>query len=171
MKKAIALALALGLTPMLAAAEVNEKASAFGKTGKVIEAEASEQGAVLTAEGYYGYHMDQEPNVTLRVTLSPDCVIDAVELVSMKDQTPGFGDLVTEDSLAAAYVGRTALETMDADAVTGATLTSQAALYAVRTAAHYAVKALGYVPDTTEQDKEELREVYPAEYESIVSDY
>ena len=165
------LAFALLFTVFGAGAEVDEKNAAFGETGKVTEADVTETGAVLTAEGYFGYHMDQEPSVTVRVALSPENEILSAELVSMKDQTPGFGEMVTDEYLKQAYAGRTATETMDADAVAGATLTSRAALYAVRAAAHYASAALGYQADTSAADKAELSEVYPASYETIDSDY
>ena len=171
MKKWVPVFLALLLACASGLADVNEEYAAFGDTGKVIQADVTEAGVLLTAEGYYGYHMDKEPSVTVRVGLSPENEILSAELVSMKDQTPGFGEMVTDEYLASAYVGRTALETMDADAVSGATLTSRAALYAVRAAAHYASAALGYQADTSAADKAELSAVYPAVYETIESDY
>lgn len=171
MKKMIPVILVLFLVCTSAFAEVDEAAAVFGDTGKVIEATVTEAGAELTAEGYFGYHMDQEPSVTVRVTLSPENEILSADLVSMKDQTPGFGDMVTDEYLKKTYIGLSASDAMDADAVTGATLTSRAALYAVRTAAHYATAVLGYQADTSAADKAELAAVCPAAYETIVSDY
>ena len=171
MKRRIPALLALLLLFGCAAAEVDEANAVFGEYGRVTAAEVTEAGAVLTAEGYYGYHMDAGPSVTLRVTISPAAEILSVEPVAMKDQTPGFGEMVTAEYLRGAYVGQTASETMDADVVAGASLTSRAALYAVRAAAHYAASALGYAADTSAADKVELAAVYPAEYETIVSDY
>ena len=171
MKKAIILLLVLTLCVTSALAEVEEDKAVFGEYGKVISVEESADGAVITAEGYFGYHMDQAPSMTIRFTLSPECVILSAEPVAIKDQTPGFGEMITDEYLQTAYVGKTAMETMEADAVTGATLTSTAVLYAVRTAAHYAQETLGYAPDTEGADKAELAEVFPAQYETIVSDY
>ena len=171
MKKAIILLLALALCAASAFADVEEDKAVFGEYGKVVAVEETAEGSAITAEGWFGYHMDQAPSMTVRFTLSPDCVILAAEPVAMKDQTPGFGETITTDYLNGAYVGRTATEEMEADAVTGATLTSTAVLYAARTAAHYAGTALGYAPDTGDADKAELIEVYPAAYEAVVSDY
>ena len=140
-----------------------EAGTAYEDYGRVLEAEKTDAGVRITAEGLFGYHMDQNPNVTLTVGLDAAGTITDIALVSMKDQTPGFGEKVTGEYLEKAYVGRPATTAMEADAVSGATLTSQAALYAVRTAAWYA-QGMGISADTGSADMEELGAVYPARY-------
>lgn len=92
-------------------------------------------------------------------------------MTASKAQTAGFAEQITQEYMDSAYVGRAADPQMEADVVSGATATSQAVRYAVQTAAYYAHSALGYVPDTNAEDKAELNEVYPAAYETLVTDY
>ncbi len=154
-----------------ACAEVNEANAAYGEYGRVIAAETTENGVRIQAEGYYGYHMDLNPSMTVSVEIAPDGTILAASVVAAKDQTQGFDAMMTQEYMDKAYVGQIADPEMETDAVTGATVTSRAVRYAVQTAANYAQKEYGYVADTSAQEKAELNAVYPAAYTTIQTDY
>lgn len=172
MKKLFA---AMLLTALLlcgaACAEVDANFEAFETYGKVLSVEAGENSAVIEAEGYYGYHMDENPSMTVRVEIGSDCVIRAAAVTATKGQTPGFDAMVTQEYMDAAYVGKIADPLMEADAVAGATATAQAVRYAVQTAAYYVQNALGYAADTNAADNAELSAVFAADYQAIETDY
>ena len=154
-----------------ACAEVNEVNAVYGDYGKVIAAETTEKGARIEAEGYYGYHMDLNPSMTVSVEIAPDGTILAASVVAAKDQTQGFDAMITQAYMDETYVGQIADPAMETEAVSGATVTSRAVRYAVQTAANYAQKELGYVADTSKQEQAVLNAVYPATYTTIQTDY
>lgn len=165
-----AIALSAALT-VSACAEVNADFAAYEDFGKVISAEVTDDAAVIEAEGYFGYHMDAAPSMTVSVTIAKDGTIQAASVIAAKDQTPGFDAAITQEYMDAAYVGKAADPAMETDSVSGATATSKAVRYAVQTAANYAQKALGFVADTDAEEKAELAAVFPAEYTTITTDY
>lgn len=168
MKKILAVLLLAGLLFSSALADDPDAAfAAYEDYGAVLSVFVSDEGALIEAEGYWGYHMDEDPSMTVNVLIRPDCTIQSVSVAGSKAQTPGFDTQITEDYLEAVYAGKTASAEMDVDAVTGATATSQAVLYAVRTAAYYAQNALGYVADTDAAEKAELNEVFAADYTTV----
>ncbi len=171
MKKILTLALCLCLFAALALAEVNPDFAKYDVYGAVLSAEETEAGATIVAEGYYGYHMDENPSMTVSVTIGKDCAIAAASVTAAKAQTPGFDAMITQEYMDAAYVGQLADPLMESDVVSGATATCQAVRYAVQTAAYYAQNALGYVADTSAADKAELSAVYAAQYETLTTDY
>ena len=154
-----------------ALAQADPAYEAYENYGRVTGAQVAEAGAVIEAQGYYGYHMEDEPSMTVRVEIGSDGIIRSASVVSAKDQTQGFAEMITQEYMDKAYVGMPATPEMEVDAVAGATATSQAVTYAVRTAAWYAHNALGFVPDTHAQDKAELNQVFPAEYTTLESEY
>lgn len=168
MKKFLAVLLLAGMIFSSAVADTPDAAfAAFEDYGTVLSVSANDDGALIEAEGYWGYHLDEDPSMTVNVLIQPDCTIQSVSVTGSKAQTPGFDAQITEDYLKAAYVGKAASAEMDVDAVAGVTATSQAVLYAVRTAAHYAQNALGYVADTDAAEKAELNEVLAADYATV----
>lgn len=171
MKKLIYITLCLALLCSHAQADVQADYAKFENYGTVLSADVQKSSATIEAEGYYGYHMDEDPSMTVRMTVNSDCLIEAISVIGAKAQTPGFDAMITQEYIDSAYVGKLAESTLETDMVSGATATSQAVLYAVRTAANYAQQALGYQADTDAADKAELRSVYPAEYTTIVTDY
>lgn len=166
-----ALLLTMTLIACSACAEVDEQFAAYETYGSVLSAEAGENSAVIEAEGYFGYHMDEDPSMTVRVEIGSDCVIQSASVTASKNQTEGFDAMITQDYMDQTYVGAIADPMMEADEVTGATATSQAVRYAVQTAAYYAQNALGYEADTNAVDNADLNAVYPAQYEAIETDY
>lgn len=171
MKKIVLSMLCMALACSSALADVNADFAKYEAYGAVISVTEQEKAAVIEAEGYFGYHMDENPSMTVSVTVGSDGVIQAASVTASKAQTQGFDAMITQEYMDAAYVGKAADPMMEADVVSGATATSQAVRYAVQTAAYYAQNALGYTADTYASDKAELNAVYPAAYETIVTDY
>jgi len=170
-KKILTAALCLSLLAACALAEVNPDFAKYDVYGSVLSVAEQDGAAVIEAEGYYGYHMDENPSMTVSVTIGEGSVITAASVTGAKAQTPGFDAMITQEYMDAAYVGKIADPLMESDVVSGATATCQAVRYAVQTAAYYAQNALGYAADTSASDKAELNAVYPAAYETIVTDY
>lgn len=166
-----AVAALIALLPCLALADVDAGFAAYEEYGAVLSAEVGDESAVIEAEGYYGYHMDENPSMTVRVEIGQDCVIRSAMVIASKAQTAGFDAMITQEYMDASYVGAIADPLMDVDAVAGATATAQAVRYAVQTAANYARQALGYEADTNAADNAELNAVYPAQYEAITTEY
>lgn len=173
MKKTAILTLILALCLVLSAAasQVNPSNAAYEDFGTVVADKRTKTGVVLEAEGYFGYHMEENPSMTLRVEIGKDGLIKLAEVVASKAQTPGFDTQITQEYLNQAYVGQAASPQMEVDAVTGATATSQAVLYAVRTAANYAWKTYGYSADQDGSNIADLNAVYPASYSPIPTQY
>lgn len=171
MMRLISVALCLVFLAAGASAQVNADFAAYDEYGTVLSVQEEDGAAVIEAEGYYGYHMDENPSMTVSVTIASDGTIAAASIVSAKAQTPGFDTMITKEYMDAMYVGQIADPLMEAEAVSGATATSQAVRYAVQTAAYYAQNALGYVADTDSADKAELSAVYPATYTTIETAY
>ena len=170
MKKILTASLCLMLLVSCALADVDANFAKYDEYGTVLSVTQQDGAAIIEAEGYYGYHMDENPSMTVNVTIDTNGVITAASMIAAKAQTPGFDAMITQDYMTAAYVGKIADPLMDSDVVSGATATCQAVRYAVQTAAYYAQKALGYVADTNDTDKAELNAVYPATYETITSE-
>ncbi len=150
---------------------IDESFMRFQDYGKVLSAVMEEDGVSITAEGYYGYHMDENPSMTVQVTISKDGVIQRVTNIANYKQSAGFADQITQEYLDAAYSSAIATPAMEADALSGATITCKAVLYAVQTAAYYAQNVYAYAADTNQADNEELSTVYPAAYTAINTGY
>lgn len=166
-KKTLIAALCLSLLASCALADINADFAKYDEYGTVLSVVTKDDMAVIEAEGYYGYHMDEHPSMTVSVAIGPDGMITEASVIAAKAQTPGFDAMITQEYMNAAYVGRIADPLMESDVVSGATATSQAVRYAVQTAAYYAQNALGYIADTDAANKAELSEVYPAAYETL----
>ena len=172
MKKWMIFVLALCcLIAVPALAEVDERYALYEDYGRVLSVQETEAGYLIEAEGYLGYHMDQDPSMTVRVEITREAVILSAQVIAAKDQTPGFDQMITQEYMDDQYAGKTADPNMEADAVSSASITSRAVTYAVRTAAYYAQNALGCAADTSAAEKAELNEVFPAAYTTIASDY
>ncbi|MEG2624095.1 MAG: FMN-binding protein [Clostridia bacterium] len=171
-KKLCAIGLAtLLLSSSIAIAEIDQTHASFESYGRVLSATATPDGVVIEAEGFFGYHMDENPSMTVRVEIGDNCLIRSATIIGAKAQTAGFDTMLTQAYMDSTYAGAVADPAMETDAVSGATATSQAVRYAVQTAAYYAQTACGYIADTDASDKAELSAVYPAQYETITTDY
>lgn len=143
----------------------------YGEYGKVLKCIPSEGKVYIEAEGYYGYHMEDNPSMTVGVTISEDGTILEVVNIASKDQTEGFAEMITDDYLSKAYSGLASSPNLEVDSVSGATITSKAIMYAVQTAAYYAENVFDYVADTSSEEIEELKAVFPANYTPVSSNY
>ena len=143
----------------------------FDEFGKVLQSIPNNNSVYIVAEGYYGYHMEDDPSMTVGVTIDSDGIILDVVNVANKDQTVGFADMITSDYLTNAYSGVVASPVIEVDSVAGATVTSKAVMYAVQTAAYYAENVYGYVADTISEDVNELNQVFEANYQTVITEY
>ena len=150
-------------------AEPAAEYASYGEYGKVLGVTEQEGSVYIVAEGQYGYHMDEDPAMTVGVTIDSTGTITSVVNVANRNQSEGFAEQITDDYLAQVYAGQLAAPTMEVDAVAGATVTSKAVLYGVQAAANYAQQVYGYVADTNAADKEELNAAFPAEYTTAQS--
>ena len=87
------------------AAEPDEEFAAFEEYGRVLSVEEGENGTVIEAEGYFGYHMDEDPSMTVKVEIGPDCLIHSASVTGSKAQTDGFAEMITQEYMDEAYVG------------------------------------------------------------------
>lgn len=151
--------------------EISAEFEKYGDYGRVLKAVPGENQVYIEAEGYYGYHIEDDPSMTVGVTISSEGKILSVVNIASKDQTPGFAEMVTDDYLKEAYTDATASPNLETAPVTGATISSKAVMYAVQTAAYYAENVYGYVADVSSAEIEELNQVFPADYKEITTDY
>ena len=150
---------------------LNEEFAVFDEFGRVEAVSLTENGVLIRAVGNYGVHMDLSPTVTMGVEISGDGLVTGVWMLDSFEQTEGFPEQITGDYLQEAYEGEFALPDMRISPVSGASATSRAVLYAVRTASYYAKNVYGYVSETLTQSLAELNEVLPAEYAPVSSEY
>ncbi len=143
----------------------------FEDLGQVEDVSLTEDGVLIRAVGNYGVHMDESPTVTMGVEISRDGLVTGVWMLDSFAQTEGFPEQITESYLQEAYEGEFALPDMRISPVSGASATSRAVLYAVRTAANYAKNVYGYFSETLTQSLEELNEIWPAAYAPVSSEY
>ena len=173
MKKVAVLSCVLALLVFTSAlaSRVNETNAIYENYGTILGDTKTKTSTVLEAEGYYGYHLEEDPSMTVQVEIGDDGLIKTIAIVASKAQTPGFDTLITQEYLDQVYLGQPASSHMEVDAVTGATATSQAVLYAVRTAANYAWKTYGYSANQEASHIADLNAVFPADYEPLYSEY
>ena len=145
--------------------------SVFEDFGQVEAVSLTEGGVLIRAVGNYGVHMDESPTVTMGVEISRDGLVTGVWMLDSFAQTEGFPEQITESYLQEAYEGEVALPDMRISPVSGASATSRAVLYAVRTASNYAKNVYGYFSETLTQSLAELNEVWPAAYSPVSSEY
>lgn len=143
----------------------------YGEYGKVLKSVPGDGKVYIVAEGYYGYHMEDKPSMTVGVTIGSDAKILSVVNVANKAQSEGFAEKITDDYLSGAYKGLASSPALEVAAVSGATATSKAVIYAVQTAAYYAENVYKYVADTSSEEINELNEVFAANYKTVSPDY
>lgn len=147
--------------------EVNSQYAKFGDYGMVTQVAKSDKGVYIVAEGYYGYHLDENPSMTMGIAMNNEGVIKSVFWISQKNQTEGYVDLITDDYLNTVYPGVNASQDVEVAPATGATRSCIAITYAVRTSSYYAAKALGIEADTGSKDIAEINGVHAGEYTKL----
>lgn len=130
--------------------DIGETLYAFVKNGE----------AFIVSQGFYGYHPDEDPNMTVGVVVKETGEILSIAYLDQKAQTPGFVDMISQSYLDEVYNGKTLNEVKNVDVVSGATVTSQAIEYAVQTALIYANEAYSFGVDQGMLDLEEIRSFY-----------
>ncbi|MEG2002636.1 MAG: FMN-binding protein [Clostridia bacterium] len=153
------------------AVEVDQNNAKFENFGKVLSVSKSDKGIYVVAEGYFGYHLDENPSMTVGVTISLDGTIKAVSVISASHQSEGYAEMITQSYLNSVYPETPANTTNEVEPATGATSTSKAVRYAVWTASNYASKAFNIVSDTSSKDNEVLNKAFAAEYTKLNSTY
>ena len=139
----------------------------FGEIGRVEAVATAENGVLVRAVGNYGIHMEDSPTVTVGVRIAEDALVTGIWFLDSYAQTDGYPEKITADVLRDEYEGEYALPNMRVRPVTGASYTSEAVLYAVRTAANYVNQVYGIVSEETAHNLEEVNQVFQADYAPV----
>lgn len=112
--------------------------------GKVNKVYLTLEGAYIEAEGYCGYHIEDDPKMIMGIGVTKDGKITSVTTIKKVEQTAAYAADVNSEYLDKTYPGEKIDEKMEVAPVSGATLTSNAVLYAVQAASYYAINQLGF---------------------------
>ena len=140
----------------------------LGVENEVVAAWKGKNGFVVQTRVHYGADFYEDPTMEVFVGLDKDGMITGVAIGQTVDHTAQFLETVTQDYLNGAYIGGLASATFTADAVSGATFSSEAALYGVQLASWYAANVFR-VGDRESQDIQlkKLQAEVPGEYEKL----
>ncbi len=140
----------------------------LGVDNEVVAVWKAAQGYVFQTRVHYGTEFYEDPVMDVYVGLDKEGLITGVVIGDTKDHTASFLGLITQEALDAAYIGRLASSTLTADAVSGATFSSDAALYGVQTACYYAANVFR-LGEREVQDIQlkKLAQALPGEYEKL----
>lgn len=155
----------------LTAVEVDEANAKFEDFGKVLSVSKNDLGIYVIAEGYFGYHMDENPSMTVGVTITNEGIIKSVSVISSSHQSEGYAEMITQEYLNEVYPDQSANTTFEVAPVTGATATAKAVRFAVWTASNYAEKVFNIKSDTSSKDNEALNQAFEGEYVKLDSGY
>ncbi|HSK69470.1 MAG TPA: FMN-binding protein, partial [Candidatus Limnocylindria bacterium] len=143
----------------------------LGVGNEVLAIWRNAEGCLFRVRADYGPDFYKTPWLEAYVALRDDGTLAGVRLGAYADHTPAFADMLTPEYLDAAYAGKPASKTFEADAATGATFTSQAVLYAVQAAANYAAGALRIGDaDAPDPQMKQLMAQVPGTYEKMAVD-
>ena len=145
--------------------KVNED---LGVENEVLAAWKGKDGFVIKTLVHYGTEFYDDPTMEVFVGLDKEGLITGVAIGEAVDHTEAFLQTVTQDYLDAAYIGNLASSTFTADAVSGATFSSDAVLYGVQLASWYAANVFR-VGERESQDIQlkKLALVVPGTYEKL----
>ena len=140
----------------------------LGVENEVIAVWKASAGYVFQTRVHYGTEFYEEPVMDVFTGIDKQGQITGVAVGTSKDHTPAFLGMVTQEKLDAVYLGRLASSTLTADAVTGATFSSDAVLYGVQTACWYAanVYRLGE-REVQDIQLKKLASIVPGTYEKL----
>lgn len=143
----------------------------LGIPNEVVAVWKAGNGYVFQTRVHYGTEFYEDPVMDVFVGLDKQGLITGVAVGDTVDHTPSFLGLITQDALNGAYIGRLASSTLTADAVTGATFSSDAVLYGVQTACYYAANVFR-LGEREVQDIQikKLQAVVPGQYEKLEID-
>ena len=109
----------------------------LGVENEMVSVWSNGDGYVFRARVHYGADFYENPQLDVYVGIAKDGTIKGVEVGEYVEHTPQFLELVTPEYLEQTYVGNMASASIMADAVSGATFSSDAVLYAVRLSSNY----------------------------------
>ena len=140
----------------------------LGVENEVLAAWKGKEGFVIKTRIHYGTEFYEDPTMDVFVGLDKDGLITGVAIGETADHTPQFLETVTQEYLNGAYIGGLASATFTADAVSGATFSSDAALYGVQLASWYAANVFR-VGERESQDIQlkKLAAAVPGTYEKL----
>jgi Na+-translocating ferredoxin:NAD+ oxidoreductase RnfG subunit len=143
----------------------------FGDIATVIFAASNDEGYYIESKGYAGYHMNENPYISCGVYFDKQGVIKAVVKTDQKAQSAGYIDFINQAYLDSVYKDKPADKNIELTPATGATISSRAVQYAVMASCNYLENVLGIKPDTNDEERAQLNNVYPATYKTIKTDY
>lgn len=144
---------------------------ALGVDNEMVSVWSNGDGYVFRARVHYGADYYEHPQLDVYVGVAKDGMITGVEVGEAVEHTPQFLEMVTPEYLQQAYVGNMASANIIADAVAGATFSSDAVLYAVRLSSNYSANVFkaGEKNDVPVEIKR-MMTVVPGEYAPVEVD-
>lgn len=138
----------------------------LGAGNEILAIYKGEAGYAFHVRVDYGADFYENPSLELVVGVGADGTYKGVIKAASVDHTPQFLDMVDDAYIASAYIGKTVSPSFMADAVSGATFSSDAVLFGMRLCGRYAssVYRLGDKDDVDVQIKK-LMSVVPGSYE------
>ena len=145
--------------------------SALGVDNEIVSVWSNGDGYVFRARVHYGADYYENPQLDVYVGIAKDGTIKGVEVGEAVEHTPQFLGLVTPEYLEQTYVGSMASANILADAVSGATFSSDAVLYAVRLCSNYSANVFkaGEKNDVPVEIKR-MMAIVPGEYTPVEVD-
>lgn len=143
----------------------------LGVENEVLAAWKSGDGYVILTRVHYGTEYYEDPAMEVFVAYGKDGMIRGVTIGETVDHTPAYLEMVTEDYLASSFTGQEASYTLTADAVSGATYSSTAVIYGIRSASWYAANVFR-IGERESKDVElkQIEAFYPGTYEKLEVD-
>lgn len=143
----------------------------LGPENEILSVYKNDDGCLIGARIHYGADFYEAPYLDVYVAVDKEGKIAGVQTGESFDHTPQFLDMITPAYLQATYVGQTASPSLIADAVSGATFSSDAVLYAVRLCANYAANVFGWgEKNDVDIQMKKLMAVVPGSYEKAEID-
>lgn len=144
---------------------------ALGVDNEIVSVWSNDDGYVFRARVHYGADYYENPQLDVYVGIAKDGTIKGIEVGEAVEHTPQFLDLVTPEYLEQAYVGNMASANILTDAVSGATFSSDAVLYAVRLCSNYSANVFkaGEKNDVPVEIKR-MMNIVPGEYTPVEVD-
>ena len=143
----------------------------LGVPNEVVAVWKAANGYVFRTRVHYGTEFYEDPVMDVFTGIDKQGNITGVAIAGATDHTASFLSMVTQAYLDGTYPGNTASSTFTADAVTGATFSSDAVLYGVQTACYYAANVFR-LGEREVQDIQlkKLSAVIPGTYEKLEID-
>ncbi len=140
----------------------------LGVENEILRVFKNDDGCAFEARVYYGADYYEAPSLTAYVAIDAAGAIAGVLVGETFEHTEEFLNQVTQAYLDAAYMGKKASASFVADAVSGATFSSDAVLYAVRLCSNYAANVFGWgEKDSLDLEIKKLMLALPGTYRKL----